>query len=127
MSGVDLVTGVRPLIRLFLLPLTRRISVVGIGDLDLVRDRARFSSDESEPESFFSSAIESGDLCLDPLVIERVMGAKYESFLSDVSEGVGVGEITLGVGGCAYFDAIIVDRVFSEHRILMCYMCSPSS
>lgn len=76
-----------------------------MGERDLAR--ARFSTLESEPEPScsLSSWMDSGwgdfDDCL--LATDRVTGAKYPSCcLSDASEGVGDGEITLGVPGMGY-------------------------
>lgn len=76
--GWEVVTGVfgvRPLIR-------RRgrtavpFTWLSVDTESRERLRARFSSDESEPEPSFSSAIDSGDLCLCCLAAERVTGAK---------------------------------------------------
>ena len=92
--------GVRPLIRRCLeveLAPFGWLLVVRTGDLERVR--ARFSRLESEPDPSFSSDIGAGDLCLCCLAAERVMGAKYESCLSETSEGVGEGEMTRGVDG----------------------------
>jgi hypothetical protein len=74
--------------------------VVRTGDLE--RARARFSTLESEPEPSFSSVIGGGDLFLWDFAAERVTGAKYESCLSETSEGVGEGEMTRGVEGIGY-------------------------
>ena len=72
------------------------------------RDRARLSRLESDPDPSFSSAMVSGDLCRCWRAVDRVTGAKYESLASDVSDGVGEGEMTLGVEGIAYgYDMVL--------------------
>ncbi len=85
-------TAVKPLIR-------RRLpdAVVGL----LLRVLALPSRLESvfSPSSAFSSSIGGGDLtpCID-----RVVGPKYSSLASALSEGGGVGEVTRGVPGVLY-------------------------
>ena len=54
---------------------------------------------ESEPDPSFSSVMGAGDLLRCAFAAERVTGAKYESCLSDASDGVGEGEMTRGVDG----------------------------
>lgn len=62
----------------------------------LLRGRARFSG--SEPELSASSRTGGGEVTLVARDSDLVMGPKYPS-LEVVSEGVGEGDMTLGVAG----------------------------
>lgn len=69
--------GVRPLMRRRGRPLTAvPFTWLSVDMESRERLRARFSSEESEPEPSLSSAIGSGDLCRCCLAAERVTGAK---------------------------------------------------
>lgn len=79
------------------------VGEVKTGERDRVRARLSREESELEPEPSFSSDIGWGDFRLGDFAADLVVGGKYVSLLgSEASEGVGDGDITLGVSGIGY-------------------------